>query len=108
MDLLTIIIGAVVFLTTLLVRHLWRNRGRLEALNIPVLKPGFLLGSPPHLQHKVLVHEEIANMHKKLGKTFGRYEGIMPVISTIDPEIIKSVMVKNFDSFTDIFEMDVS
>jgi hypothetical protein len=33
-------------------------------------------------------------MHQKLGKTWGRYNGISPTIVTIDPEIIKEVMVK--------------
>ncbi len=35
----------------------------------------------------------------KYGKTYGRYDGRVPTIVTKDPELIKSVMVKNFDSF---------
>jgi hypothetical protein len=33
-------------------------------------------------------------MHQKFGKTWGRYSGLSPTIVTIDPEIIKEVMVK--------------
>ena len=36
---------------------------------------------------------------QKYGSTFICYFGIKPVIMTVDMEIIKSVMVKNFDSF---------
>jgi hypothetical protein len=40
-------------------------------------------------------------------KTFARYDGVTPVIVTKDPEVIKSVLVKNFDSFSTAFEMPV-
>jgi hypothetical protein len=40
-------------------------------------------------------------------KTFARYDGVTPVIVTKDPEVIKSVLVKNFDSFSTSFEMTV-
>lgn len=40
---------------------------------------------------------------KKYGKTYGRYDGVKPVIVTKDLEIMKSVLVKNFDSFHEIF-----
>jgi hypothetical protein len=33
-------------------------------------------------------------MHQKFGKTWGRYAGVNPTIVTIDPEIIKEVMIK--------------
>lgn len=49
-------------------------------------------------------------MHKfkELGtKTYGRYDGVTPVIVTKDPELIKSVLVKNFDSFTSAFDAQV-
>ncbi len=45
---------------------------------------------------------------KKFGKTYGRYSGTSPVIVTKDPELIKSVLVKNFDSFHAIIDIDVS
>ena len=36
-------------------------------------------------------------------KTFGRYDGIVPCLVTIDPDLVKSVLVKNFDNFSDVF-----
>ena len=43
--------------------------------------------------------ETIAKWMSKYGPTFICYYGIKPIIMTEDLEIIKSVMVKNFDSF---------
>ena len=107
MDLITILVGAVVFLIVLLVRHMTQHHGHLEQQNIPIAKPFGIFGSPPYALHKLLMHEEIANMFKKYGKTFGRYDGICPVVMTIDPEIIKNVLVKNFDSFHDTIPYEV-
>jgi hypothetical protein len=45
---------------------------------------------------------------KKLGtKTFARYAGVIPVLVTKDPELVKSVLVKHFDSFSSTFEIQV-
>ena len=104
---ITILVGATVFSIMLLVKHLTKNRGYLEQQNIPVAKPFGFFGSPPYALHKLLLHEAWADMFKKYGKTFGRYDGICPVIMTIDPEVLKNVLVKNFDSFTDIFDVQV-
>ena len=32
--------------------------------------------------------------------------GVTPCISTIDPEMIKEITVKQFDNFTDIIDID--
>ena len=45
--------------------------------------------------------------HKKFGKTYGRYNGVQPAIVTIDPELVKSIIVKNFDSFHAVFDVPV-
>ena len=45
-------------------------------------------------QKSVVITICFAQMFQQLGKTWGRYSGITPVIVTIDPEIIKEVMVK--------------
>lgn len=55
----------------------------------------------------ILIHEQTNDTFKKLGKTWGRYEGREPCISTIDPELVKCIMIKNFDCFTDTVEWEM-
>ena len=57
--------------------------------------------------HNVTFHEQSLEEHKRLGKTYAKYDGTTPVISTIDPEIIKTVTAKEFDSFTDVIDFPV-
>ena len=44
---------------------------------------------------------------QQLGRTFCRYDGVIPCIVTIDPEFIKEVVVKQFDNFTDTFDFNL-
>jgi hypothetical protein len=92
----------VAFILTYLLKH----RGYLESLGIPVVKPFLIFGSPPYAWHKVLVHEHTQEMHRKLGKTWAMYDGREPTVFTIDLELVKAIMVKNFDSFSDIIDWD--
>lgn len=73
-----------------------------------MIQPSFLLGSGRLDYHNIAFHEQIVEDHQRLGKTFAKYEGTTPVISTIDPEIIKAVTAKEFDSFTDVIDFPVS
>ena len=45
--------------------------------------------------------------HRKFGKTYGRYDGVKPALVTINPELVKSILVKNFDSFHGIMDIPV-
>ncbi len=104
MDIATILLGAAMVLLAWLLWHLTHNRGHLETLGIPVDKPIGLLGSGPLDFHNHLVHEiPLKKFRQFKTKTYGKYDGVVPVIMTVDPEIIKSVMVKNFDRFSDVF-----
>jgi cytochrome P450 len=47
------------------------------------------------------LHETDLESYKKFGKFHGFYEGRQPVLLVGDPEIIKQLLVKNFNSFTD-------
>ena len=55
----------------------------------------------------MLFHEHSCALIKKHGKTYVKYEGVHPTLVTIDPELIKLVLVKNFDSFSDVLELQV-
>ena len=83
-------------------------RGYIETLGIPIDPPFLIFGSEPHSLHNqdMFFH---TNKFKKFGtKTYGCYTGTTPAIVTIDPELLKSVLVKNFDSFPAALDLPVS
>ena len=45
-----------------------------------------------------LMDEDMKRM-KKYGKVFGIFEGLLPAFYISDPEIIKRILVKDFDHF---------
>ena len=104
--LLSLIIGALFVGFFWMARHIRRNRGQLESLGIPINKPGFILGSPPYALHKLHHHTEQLEKFKQFGKTYGSYSGAIPTINTIDPDLIKSICLKNADSFDRNFSID--
>ena len=109
MDSVALVLGIISGIIFLIYRHLTKNRGTLEALNIPVVKPEYpLMGSPPYAYHETLFWKNYVDNHAKMGKTYGFYDGVSPVIVTIDPELVKSITVKNFDSFGEIMDLPVS
>jgi cytochrome P450 len=108
MDILTIFLALALVCTAVVLRYLLKNRGYLESLGIPVVKPVFIFGSPPFFNHKISMHEHINESFKKYGKTYARYEGREPSILTIDPELIKCIMVKNFESFSDTIDWELA
>jgi cytochrome P450 family 3 subfamily A len=83
----------------LLIYARW-NYGTLEALNVPVAKRSFFLGSTPDL-HKTVQHLEDIRRYKKYGPIYGVYEGRTPHIHICDPEIIRMIFVRDFDHFRD-------
>ena len=107
MAVLTWILGILLVFIVALIFHLRRNRGQIEDIGLPVLKPILCFGSPPLLHNKIIYHEWVQEKFKKLGRTFARYEGVTPAICTIDPEFIKEVTVKQFENFTDTVPLDL-
>ena len=73
-------------------------------MGIPVLKPFLFFGSPPFALHKIVWSDWYVQQHRKLGPTFGLYLGTYKVITTIDPDIIKAVYVKNFEELGDMVD----
>ena len=92
-----------IFLLTLLLllyKRATRNYGYLESLGIPVVAPTLCFGSGPFAYHKVLWHENPASSILKGGvMTAGKYAGSTPAIYTVDPEVLKEVLVTQFNSF---------
>ena len=95
------ILGMVLVLLVIAYKRATRHYGYLESLGIPVVKPFLCFGSTPTNYHEIDFHELDMKWYRELGKpkTWGYYEGHMPTISTMDPNMIKSIFVKNFDAF---------
>ncbi|GAB6030265.1 hypothetical protein CHUAL_005942 [Chamberlinius hualienensis] len=80
--------------------------GTLEAMGLTTPKPIPIFGNLiPELTHFV---PDIDVKNAKLyGKTYGFYFTRIPSIRTSDPDIIKAVCVKEFNSFTDHMKLDL-
>lgn len=72
----------------------WSSRG----IKGPTPWPLFGTGIYYMIWNKLDVDVE---WHRRYGKTFGLYDGYWPVLRTSDNELIKHVMIKDFQSFTD-------
>ncbi len=85
-----------------------RHRGHVEAVSaateIFVERPGLVTGSPPHVPHltKYALHYE--RRHRELGNSFFRYDGVRPVLVTIEPSIVRAVLVEKFGCFGDLID----
>ena len=104
MALLLLAATALLLSLVALALYLTRNRGTLEKLGIPVDRPFLVFGSQPHAIHEV-GHDYWNGKFARFGRTYGRYEGVTPVITTKDPEICRNVFVKHFDCFPTSFEL---
>ncbi|XP_067122508.1 cytochrome P450 3A5-like [Centruroides vittatus] len=72
----------------------WKNRG------IPEVPPRFLVGSIGW-NIKSNQGKQEQEWYNKYGKIFGIYEGSNPTLIIADPELIKTVFVKDFHYFSD-------
>ena len=103
--LLTILLGIMFFGFLYIAKLLTSTRGVVESFGIPYVKPFLIFGSPPFLFHQFVVSEYFLNQYQKLGRTWGYYDGQTPTIVTADPEFIKQITIKQFDNFTDTFQL---
>jgi len=84
-----------------------RNYGVLEAMGIPVAKPFLCFGSGPFALHKIDVGQYDKDQVKQFSpnKTWGRYEGSLASVYTVDIDLMKEVFVKKFEHFGDRAEI---
>ncbi len=57
--------------------------------------------------HKTKHTEHMDKFKKFNSLTYCKYEGRTPILVSMDPEIVKSVLIKNFDSFGMIMGPDI-
>ena len=98
---LTIILVIVIVILAIIYKRATRHYGYLESLGIPVIKPYLCFGSTPLNYHEIAFHNLDLEWYHKLGKpkVWGWYEGSLPTIATMDPSMLKAIIVKEFDSF---------
>lgn len=61
--------------------------------------PWPLIGNSFDMLRGVPLHDIFTRMRKKYGQVFGYYMLGLPIVVVSDPDIIKSVLVKDFDKF---------
>ncbi|XP_056264467.1 cytochrome P450 3A27-like [Pseudoliparis swirei] len=77
----------------------YRPYGIFEKLGIPGPKPYIYLGTVGR-HHKVYYEDDVQSA-KKYGKVWGIYEFRMPILVVMDPEMLKTILVKEcFTYFT--------
>ena len=93
MELITIFIAIIIIFTTAFLLHVFKYRSYVKSLGLPI-------------DNKVVwFHQTVdfkkrdVDCMKKFGKIWIDYSTTVPTIVIGDPEVIKEVMVKHFDSF---------
>eukprot|EP00093_Oithona_nana_P005061 05061.XXX_189702_191147_1 [CDS] Oithona nana genome sequencing. len=97
----TVLIAVFIFLLTALWFHLNRFRSYVYSLGIPVDRR--IWWRYQKVSFKQLMEEQVRNY----GKLFVQYDSTVPFIVIAEPDMIKEVMVKHFDSFTNRQEFGV-
>lgn len=72
--------------------------------NIPFMKPAIFLGNlGPRIKGETSFHKFQLNVYNEFkGYRYGgTFEGRRPLLNIIDPDLIKAIMIRDFDHFTD-------
>ncbi|XP_067135814.1 uncharacterized protein [Centruroides vittatus] len=81
--------------------YLTRNFGYWSNLGVPEVPPMIFTGSM-RLDFSTSLGVREQKWYRKYGKIFGIYEGSNPVLMIADPNLMKDILVKDFQSFTDL------
>ncbi|XP_052689109.1 cytochrome P450 3A9-like [Crassostrea angulata] len=91
-------IATVIFIILALYKYLVYHFNTFERLGIPGPKPTFFLGNLLEIRNKGQL-QAIIDWRKEYGRIFGYFEGYTPVLSVSDPDLLKDVLVKDFENF---------
>lgn len=97
----TAILGTSVGVVILsyMIKSYYNKRNYFKKMNLPGPTPWPILGNFVDVIRNGLIKNDMALM-KKYGKTVGFFEGVSPVIMTIDTKLIRAFCIKDFGSFT--------
>ena len=90
--------SATALLVAYWVKKYLEQRKYFEKMNLPGPKPWPLIGNLDGFMRNG-IHENDIKLVRTYGKTFGYFEGPFPIITTTDAKLIKSYLIKDFNSF---------
>ena len=76
--------------------------GEIKKLGLPGPTPMPLVGNISIMLDPSKMHIKFDELTKKYGKIFGFYMMKEPMISVSDPQMLKEIMVKEFNNFHDL------
>jgi cytochrome P450 family 6 len=104
MELDSIVIYAILPLVLLVYYYLKHTYSYFEHREVSHLPPSWILGNMNGVGTKIHLAERIQEIYNKFrdtSKLAGMYMITRPTIVAIDPELIKSILVKDFNLFPD-------
>ncbi|XP_021967532.1 cytochrome P450 3A4 [Folsomia candida] len=91
----------IVVISASIIYARWHYGSLENSIGMPaVIKPWFIGGSDPFFYKSVCCEEDIKRVQKH-GRVFGMYEGRSPQVFVADPDLIRSIFIKDFDHFYD-------
>lgn len=103
MDLVTQILAFLIGFSLFAYYLLHRRLTYWERRNVPHIKPDFIYGNSKGIGKDFTSGTFFKNMYNKLkdqGPIVGVYVSIMPIAIATDLDLIKTILVKEFDIFT--------
>ena len=105
------VIGLIVLLVLVVLFLYWygtRGFADLKKLNVPGPKPVPFLGNMLELKEYDGPHLLHLDYLKKYGKVFAMCLGGRPSLVVADPELLKQIMVKDFPTFRNRFQIQLA
>ncbi|CAF1067416.1 unnamed protein product [Brachionus calyciflorus] len=97
-SILILVSTSLVFVSTSIFLKWLRMCHHFKKRKIPGPRPIPILGNFHHIIKRGMPYNDLA-MIKKYGKTFGYFEGSTPVVETTDTQLLKSILIKDFNLF---------